>query len=138
MGLVLDSSVLIAAERDAKSVGDVLTTLEQQHGQTEIVLSSITVVELEHGFHRAGSAEIARKRRDYLDAVFAAIPVEPFTKDMGQVAAKLDAEAKKTGQVIPFPDLLIGSTALLFDYGVGTPNIRHFQMIQGLSVVKID
>src|SRR4051794_21066154 len=107
MGLVLDSSVLIAAERDAKSVSDVLSALEEKHGQTEIVLSSVTVIELEHGFHRANSPEIAQRRRDYIDAVFAAIPVEPFTKGMGQIAAKIDAEAKRAGRVVPFPDLLI-------------------------------
>ena len=108
MGLVLDSSVLIAAERDARPVSEVLARLEQEHGETEIVISSITVVELEHGLHRANTAELVRKRRDYLDAVFAAIPVEPFTKEMDQAAAKLDAEAKQAGRVIPFPDLLIG------------------------------
>jgi tRNA(fMet)-specific endonuclease VapC len=117
--------------------GDVLAELERQHGQTEVLLSSITVVELEHGLHRANSPQIAQKRRDYLDSVFAAIPVAPFTKEMGQVAAKVDAEAKQAGQVVPFPDLLIGATALHLAYGVGTRNLRHFQMIPGLSVLKI-
>jgi len=53
------------------------------------------VIELEHGLHRANTAELIRKRRDYLDTVFAAIPGEPFTHDMAQLAAKIDAEAKK-------------------------------------------
>ena len=53
MGLVLDSSVLIVAEREAKPVSSLLAELQQQHGENEIVLSSITVVELEHGHHRA-------------------------------------------------------------------------------------
>jgi tRNA(fMet)-specific endonuclease VapC len=137
MGVVLDSSALIAAEREAKPVSAVLATLEQEYGETEIVLSSITVIELEHGFHRADNEERARQRRDYLDAVFAAIPVEPFTKEMGQAAAKLDADAKRAGRVIPFADLLIGWTALHFDYAVGTRNARHFQMIPGLQVLKL-
>ena len=88
---MLDSSVLIAAEREAKPVSAVLAAIEKEHGENEIVLSAITVVELEHGLHRAKTPEFARKRRDYLDAVFAAIPVESFTKEMGQLAAKLDA-----------------------------------------------
>jgi hypothetical protein len=37
MGLVLDSSVLIAAERDAKPVSNLLATLEHEHGETEIL-----------------------------------------------------------------------------------------------------
>ncbi len=53
MGLVLDSGMLIAAERVAKPVSELLLTLEHEYGETEIVLSSITVIELEHGLHRA-------------------------------------------------------------------------------------
>ena len=137
MGLVLDSGVLIAAEREAKPVSELLARLEHPHGQTEIVLSSITVVELEHGLHRAKTAELGRTRRAYLDTVFAAIPVEPFTKEMAQIAAKIDAEGKQTGRVIPFPDLLIGATALYLGYAVGTRNLRHFRTIPGLMVLEL-
>jgi len=137
MGLVLDSGVLIAAERDARPVSELLATLEREHGETEIVLSSITVIELEHGLHRAQTAEQVRKRREYLDTVFAAVPVEPFTRAMAQLAAKIDAEARRTGQTIPFADLLIGVTALHFGYAVGTRNLRHFQMIPNLTVVQL-
>jgi tRNA(fMet)-specific endonuclease VapC len=137
MGLVLDSGLLIAAERDAKPVSELLAALEQEHGETEIVLSSITVIELEHGLHRAQTAEQARKRREYLDTVFAAIPVEPFTREMAQLAAKIDAEARKLGRTIPFADLLIGVTGLHYGYAVGTRNLRHFQMIPGLAVIQL-
>jgi len=137
MGLVLDSSVLIVAERGAKPVSRLLAELQQGHGENEIVLSSITVVELEHGLHRAQTAEHAQKRRDYLDTAFAAIPVESFSKEMAQVAAKVDAEARSVGKVIPFADLLIGATALHHGYTVGTRNLRHFQMIPNLAVLSI-
>lgn len=123
MGLVLDSEVLIAAERE--------------FGEAEIVLSSISVLELEHGLHRARTAEQARRRREYLDAVFAVIPVEPFTMMMAQLAARTDAEARRTGQTIPFADLLIGATARYFGYAVATRNRRHFQMIPNLRLVQL-
>ncbi|MBZ5610118.1 MAG: hypothetical protein LAP38_17795 [Acidobacteriia bacterium] len=109
MGLVLDSGVLIAAERDAKPVSELLFALEREHGETEIVLAAVTVVELEHSLHRAQTSEQLRKRRDYLDTVFAAIP----------------------------PDLLIGATALHFGYSIGTRNLRHFRMIPSLPVVQL-
>ena len=137
MGLVLDSGVLIGAEREAKPVSSLLAILEQEHGETDIVLSSITVIELEHGLHRAQTAEQTRNRRNYPDTVFASIPVEPFTREMAQIAAKLDAEARKTGCVIPLADLLIGATALQFGYGVCTRNLRHFRMISNLAVLQI-
>ena len=137
MGLVLDSGVLIAAERGARPVSELLASLAHDHEETEIVLSSITVIELEHGFHRATTPEMARKRRDYLDTVFAGIPIEPFTRDMAQTAAKIDAEARQAGRTIPFADLLIGVTALCFGYAVGTLNLRHFQMIPNLTVIRL-
>jgi len=137
MGLVLDSGVLIAAERDAKPISEVLETLEKEHGETEIVLSSITVIELEHGLHRAQTAEQFQKRRDYLDIIFAVIPIEPFTREMAQLAAKIDTETRKAGRTVPFADLLIGTTALHFGYAIGTRNLRHFQMIPNLNVTRL-
>jgi predicted nucleic acid-binding protein len=137
MGLVLDSGVLIAAEREAKPVSDLFLQLEQLHGETEVVISSIAVIELEHGLHRANTPGLARQRRAYLDTIFLAISVDPFTKEMGQLAAKIDAEARSAGLVIPFEDLLIGVTALHFGYGVCARNLRHFRMIPNLNVIGI-
>lgn len=136
MGLVLDSGVLIDAEREAKHVSSLLAKLEREHGETEVVLSAITVIVLEHGLHRAETAEQARKRREYLDTVFAAIPAQSFTAEMAQLAAKIDAEARQVGRTIPFADL-IGATALHFRYAIGTRNQRHFHMLPNLSVVKL-
>jgi predicted nucleic acid-binding protein len=59
-----------------------------------------------------------------LETIYAAIPLQPFTKEIGQLAAKIDAEARKAGTVIPFSDLLIGTTALYFGYAIGTGNER--------------
>lgn len=137
MGLVLDSGVLIAAERDARPVSGLLAALEREHGETEVVLSAITVIELEHGLYRAQTAEQAQMRRAYLDTVFAAIPMEPFTREMARIAAKIDAEARQARRVVPFADLLIAATAIQFGYGVGTRNLRHFQMIPNLMVVQL-
>ena len=135
LGLVLDSSVLVSAERQAVPVSVLLDSLQQHHHETEIVLSAISVVELEHGFYRAASPEQASKRRYYLDTVFAAIPAEPFTTEIGKLVAQIDAEARMKGIVIPFADLLIGGTAVHFGYGLLTSNLRHFQKIPGLSVI---
>ena len=67
--------------------------------------------------------------------MFAAIPAEPFTREIGKIVAQIDAEARMNGTVIPFADLLIGGTALHFGYGLVTSNIRHFQNIPGLIVI---
>jgi predicted nucleic acid-binding protein len=38
---------------------------------------------------------------------FATVPVQAFTKEMGQLAARIDAQARQAGAVIPFADLQI-------------------------------
>ena len=137
MGLILDSSVLIAAERKAQPVSELLTDIRAKTGLTEILLSAVSVVELEHGIWRANTPEIEQLRKIYLAGIYAAIPVEPFTKEMGQLAAKIDAERRKQGVVIAFADLQIGVTALHFEYAIGTLNVWHFDMIPGLEVRKL-
>lgn len=137
MGVVLDSSVLIAAEREKRPVSQLLASLSAELSETEFLLSAITVMELEHGWHRANTPEAAGKRRRYLDEVLAILPVEPFTGEMGVLAAKIDANMKKAGLVLATADLLIGVTALHYGYAVGTRNLRHFQMIPGLRVIAI-
>jgi tRNA(fMet)-specific endonuclease VapC len=89
MGLVLDSSVLIARERAAMPVSELLNELQEKHRETEIVISAISISELEHGLHRALTPEQGQRRRDYLETIYAAIPIQPFTKEMGQLAGKM-------------------------------------------------
>jgi predicted nucleic acid-binding protein len=57
MGLILDSSVLIAAERQGKNARQVLSTLAAGIGQTEVGISVVTLLELAHGAVRAESPE---------------------------------------------------------------------------------
>ena len=59
MGLVLDSSVLIAAEREQRSVSNPLPSLQPDHRQAQF----LSGMELEHGWRRANTPEIAAKRR---------------------------------------------------------------------------
>ncbi len=77
---------------------------------------------------RRGLSVIFQRRRIYIEEVFAAIPVQPFTKEMGQLAAKIDVESRQAGVVIPFADLQIGVTAVHLSCAIATRNIRHFRI----------
>ncbi len=63
MGLVLDSSVLIAAEREKRPISQLPASLSAEHSETEFLLSSISVVEMEHGWHRANTPEAAEYKQ---------------------------------------------------------------------------
>lgn len=49
MGLTLDSSILIGTERAKRPLSALLSSLEAEHSQTEFLISTVTVMELEHG-----------------------------------------------------------------------------------------
>lgn len=136
MGLVLDSSIVIAAERQAKPVSDLLSALKDAHGEHEIPLSAITVLELEHGLHRAKKRRTSRQATRLFGHRVCGDPVQPFTKEIAQLAGRIDADARADGRAIPFPDLLIGTTALHAGYKIVTANTRHFQMVPGLVVLS--
>jgi tRNA(fMet)-specific endonuclease VapC len=51
MGALVDSSVIIAAERGSLDI----ELLAKEHGQLELALSVITAAELLHGVHRANT-----------------------------------------------------------------------------------
>jgi predicted nucleic acid-binding protein len=46
MGLILDSSVLVAAERQGKNARQMLAAVAERVGETEIALSVVTLIEL--------------------------------------------------------------------------------------------
>ena len=58
MGLILDSSILIAGERGGENVRQILKRVQAAHGETESGLSAVTIVELTHGIYRAKSDAI--------------------------------------------------------------------------------
>jgi predicted nucleic acid-binding protein len=137
MGLILDSSVVIGRERKGVSVADVLADIRASVGAEPVALSTVSVIELEHGIWRAKDAAQAERRRRFLEDLFAAVPSYPLTFEIARRAARVDGEARRQGVVIAFQDLVIGATALEFDYAVATLNIRHFEKIPGLAVQRI-
>jgi len=137
LGVILDSSVVIEAERQHLNVGQFLKQIVQKIGERKAALSSITVAELVHGIYRADSVERRDRRRAFLDELKATVPVYPVTADTAELVGKIGAESSAEGVTIPFDDLLIGICALERGYAVATRNLRHFQKIPGLTLVRL-
>ncbi len=132
---MLDSSVVIAAERRRDTVAAMLEQIVAATNDQRAVLSAVGLTELVHGIYRAQTIE-ARSRRDaFLRELLGDVEVYPYTKETALLAGKIDGEQQRRGVTIPFPDLLIGATALEVGYSLLTVNARHFQMIPGLTVV---
>ena len=137
MGLILDSSVLISAEREGQNARQILEAISSKVGNTEIGISVVTVIELAHGAARANTPQRKAKRQQFIQELLAALPVHPVTVQVALRTGQLDGENQAKGIRLPLSDLLIGVTALELGYSVATGNLRHFQMIPGLSVVRL-
>jgi tRNA(fMet)-specific endonuclease VapC len=136
MGLILDSSVVIAAERRGDTPEQLVEQAIRLAGNQEAALSSIGLTELVHGIYRANSEQTRLRRQSFVDELRAGLTVYPYTDETALLAGQIDGEQAARGIVIPFPDLLIGATALSLNFSVLTTNLRHFKLIPGLNVVS--
>lgn len=63
LGVILDSSVVIYAERQGLSAAQFLKQIIQKLGETEAALCSVTVAELVHGIYRTDTPERRERRQ---------------------------------------------------------------------------
>ena len=137
MGLILDSSVLITAEREGQNARQMLAAVSAKAGNTEIAISVVTLIELSHGAARAGTPERKAKRQQFIQELLMALPIHPVSVPIALRAGEIDGVNQAKGIRLPLSDLLIGVTALELGYSVATGNLRHFQMIPGLPVIRL-
>ena len=135
MGLILDSTVVITAERQGHTVRQILEQIRTAYGEAEIGLSVVTVVELTHGVYRAKLEERRQRRQAFVDELIRDVPVHPVTVGTARLAGQIEGEQAEQGVSIAFEDLLIAATALQLGFGIVTANVRHFQVVPGLRVV---
>ena len=99
MGLVLDTCILIHAERH----GALDFSPWASHG--DAFISAITVSELLVGVHRADSDARRARRSAFVEAILAQLPALDFTTETARVHAGLFATLSQQGQMIGAHDL---------------------------------
>ncbi len=134
MGLILDTSVLIAVERGT------LDPDRLAHGRedTDVGMSAITVAELLHGVHRADSEARRLRREAYVERLIASLMVFPFDLTTARIYSRLWAGLARKGVSLGAHDLMIGATALALGYSVATMDLRDYPRIEGLTLVHFD
>jgi tRNA(fMet)-specific endonuclease VapC len=137
LGLVLDSSTVIAAERNRQPVAGFIEAILAAHGPVELSLSAVTVAELVHGIYRAKSPEASQRRREYIEELVSLVPVHPVTNQTAWLVGQIEGQEAANGNVLPFNDLMIAAAAIEQGYAVLTGNLRHFQKIPGLTVLSL-
>jgi tRNA(fMet)-specific endonuclease VapC len=132
MGTLIDTSVLVAAQRNEI---DLSRTAASQPDEP-VAIPAICAAELLHGPYRLSHA-VARSRAEHrVEHLIASFPVIAFDLDMARVHAQLGAELAEKGTQVGAHDLMIAATAVWLDYRIATRDLRSFPKIRGLDIVK--
>ena len=129
MGTLIDSSVLVAAERGKLDLEQELLLL----GNEPIALAAVTASELLHGVHRAKTTVQRSRREAFVEQILAHIETIGFDLVVARIHARLAAELYKTP--VGAHDLIIGATAVALDYRVATCDLRSVPKIPGVRVL---
>lgn len=97
MGLILDSSIVVAAERRGETVERLIERVVGATGDQEAALSSVGLTELIHGLYRAQNPAVRLRRQSFLDELLRDLTVYPYTKETAMLAGKLDGEQQSKG-----------------------------------------
>jgi len=132
VGLILDSSLLIADEREQFDLASWL----RSRAPEPVAVSAITLSELWFGIQVESDAARARRRRRWVEKTFRRLEVVSLDAGLARVHARLWAQVSEAGQMIGPYDLIVAATALHRRWGVATFNVDEFRHIRGLEVVE--
>ena len=132
--MILDTSVLVAAERRRLRFEDLLRAL----GGESVAIAAITATELLHGYHRATDRSVRARRSAFVEGVLEAVPVLPYGVPEARRHAEIWAELAREGTLIGPYDLLVGATALARGHSLATLNRDELARIHGLRLVPTE
>lgn len=129
MGLILDTSVIVASRRRRF---DLVNTL-RSYADMEVGIAAITAAELLRGV--GATRESARSaRRIYVDGILEYLPVLPFglaeAREYGRIWAELSTRETLLGP----HHMMIAATALSLDWALMTLDPGDFASVEGLVI----
>ena len=102
--LILDSTVLIGAERSARHLNRIISD------DDDVAIAAVTAAELVVGIRLADEPHRAR-RAAFVQSVLGTIPIEPYDLRVAEAHAELLAHVRKAGRPRGAHDLIIAATA---------------------------
>jgi len=127
MGLMLDTSIFIAAERRRFDLLSFIAT----EPNPSLFMSAVTASELLQGVYQADAAHRPTRLLVVEDAI-ATFPALPFDLDVARVHSELRAILRRAGTPVGEHDLMIAATALRHNLEIITMDLRSFPRVPGL------
>ncbi len=136
MGVVLDTSALVALERAGASLSGALDTLAEE----EVAIPAVVVAELLAGVRLADDRRRAARRQAKIDALLALAPVVDFGAEIAESWADHFAALERRGSRIPANDLAVAATATYLGFAilVGPDDEERFRRVEGLEVKVLE
>ena len=131
MGLILDTSALIALERSRGGPDAVTLDSDEIYALPAIVWAEALV-----GVRMAADSSHASRRLARLEAIRLITGIEDFTDVVAEHYADIFAELSRNGTLIPQNDIAVAATARRLNFGVlvGPQDEAHFRRVYGLEV----
>lgn len=129
MGLVIDTDVLVLAER-----GRVALDFGRYARYGAAFISVITVSELLVGVHRALDNNVRARRLAFVEGLLSALPALILDIETARIHSQMVAQVP-LNETVGAHDALIGATALRHGHAVLTNNGKDFRKLPGLVVV---
>lgn len=126
--ICLDTNILIAHKRAKKNDKDKSFLYQLTLESYSFAISIITVYELLRGDNTDEDL--------YWKTMFSNMTVLPFDFHCAEQAAKIYKDLKQKGLLIETEDLLIAATALQHKLSLATGNVKHFDRIDELVLLR--
>ena len=124
--ILLDSSILIELFRKQDKAKTLFYKLSQT--SEELCISCITHYEIGIGNRKS--------HEEYWGSLSENLRVIPFDKACSNSAVAIYSELLKANKMIDLADILIGATAVAYSIPIATLNVKHFDRIKGLEIIK--
>lgn len=125
--LILDTTVLVAAERATAALDDVIDDSD------DVAIAAITAAELLVGVELAARDQRSARER-FVAAILDAVPIEDYDLEVARAHAALLAAVRRAGRPRGAHDLIIAATASARDRAVVTSDAAGFADLPGVSV----
>ena len=130
MGIVLDTCVLIAAEKQK-------ITFSQIENSEETFITAITASELLLGVKLADNEVRRNKRSAFVEHILNSFTILPFSAESARIHSEIHSSLWRKGELIGAHDMIIAAIALSHGYSLVTGNYKEFARVIGLDVINI-
>jgi tRNA(fMet)-specific endonuclease VapC len=133
MGLILDTSILIATEKGMLDLSAIFT----EAGDETVLISAITASELLHGVERAKPLPVKLRRQQFVEWIVHTLGIAEFGLPEARMHAQLWAHLSAKGFPIGPYDMIIAATALSLGFSLVTQNSKEFRRVPKLKLYKL-